>query len=83
LSPVGVPLSFITGGSGVETRLGWLVSSASGADDQKRSVGAEIGRGSPGTKLDWPGARVYCYPPTPMGKLAFGMLFADVDGDRC
>jgi len=31
-------------------------------------------RGSLGTKLGWPGARVYCYSPTPMGKLAFGML---------
>jgi len=41
---------------------------------QKRSVGAEIGRGSLGTKLGWPGARVHCYSPTPMGKLAFGML---------
>ena len=38
---------------------------------QKRSVGAEIGRGSLGTKLGWPGATVYACT---MGKLAFGML---------
>ena len=35
---------------------------------------SEIGKRSLGTKLGHPGARVYCYPPTPMGKLAFGIL---------
>jgi hypothetical protein len=45
-----------------------------GSRRQKRSVGAEIGKGSLGTKLGHPGARVFCYPPTPMGKLVFGML---------
>src|ERR1700716_4240945 len=53
-----------------------------GAFGQKRSVGAEIGRGSLGAKLGWPGRQGCIATRLRPWQASIRGPLADVDGDR-